>query len=409
MKKSKRRWIQVFSIIIILGVVISARLLSAGKNPAAAPGAPVPVRAQEPVLRNLEDSFTARGNLESANQVSLLPKVSGSVTAMYAEVGDAVKKGSLLAEIDREVYELDLKRAEAAYLSTSSTWERMDRLYQAGNATRQDWENARAANTAAEAQAAAARLRYSWTLVHSPAEGVVLRKHVNAGSLVAPEAGIPLYTIGSLEDLEVDVQLPEIYYPAFSGRPGGGSGPVPAEVDVPALTGSPAGASLPAVDGNPVSDLHPEVRATAESFPDIPLAVEIRSVSPWVDPQTRSFTVTCGIRPDEASRRFLRPGMLVSVVFVLDVRRDVLTLPESALTAGQWVWQAAGNSNGADQNPVGQAIRRARRMELEKPFTSSGYIVVPDSWAGELFITEGQHFLREGTALRVIESTGDDG
>ena len=367
MKKAKRRWLQAAVIAVIVAAVSAAWFFTSGKDASTPETPPVPVRVEEPVKRNLEEIFTAYGNLESANQVTVLPKVAGGVTAMYAEVGDVVTKKSLLAEIDREAYQLDLDRAQAAYNRTLSTWERINRLYQAGSATRQDWEDARAANAAAEAQAAGARLRYSWTLVHSPVEGVVLLKHVNVGSLVAPEAATPLYTLGSLENLNVEVQVPETYLPYFSSTEAGQL---------------------------------PEIRASSESFPGVPLAAQILSVAPWINPQTRSFTVTCRIQPDEQSRSFLRPGMLLSIVFVLDIRQEVLTLPESALTAGTLVWkvESSQGSRGA------QGRETARRLELKNPLSSAGFIVVPQDWAGGRYIVEGQHFLKDGTAVRVLES-----
>ncbi|RKX75386.1 MAG: hypothetical protein DRP60_08895 [Spirochaetes bacterium] len=361
MRTSKRRWLQAAVIAVIAAAVSAAWFFNSGKAAAALESPPVPVRVEEPVIRNLEEVFTAYGNLESANQVTVLPKVAGGVTAMYADVGDAVTRESLLAEIDREAYQLDLDRAQAAYDSASSTWERINRLYQSGSATRQDWEDARAANTAAEARAAGARLRFSWTLVHSPVEGVVLVKHVNTGSLVAPEAATPLYTLGSLENLNVEVQIPETYLPYFSNSGDG---------------------------------LIPEIRAYSESFSGVPLAAQILSVAPWINPQTRSFTVTCSIQPDNQSRSFLRPGMLLSLVFILDVHQEVLTLPESVLTAGMWVWKVESS----------QIKETARRLELKNPLSSAGFIVVPRDWAGGRYIVEGQHFLKNGTAVRVLES-----
>ncbi len=355
MRNGRRRFIQASFILLIIAIVILARFLTISGIGRAVPPPPTPVRVEKPVKRRLEETLSAYGNLKSANQVTLLPKVAGSITALFAEVGDAVEEGSLLAEIDREAYKFDLIRAEAVYVNAASTWERIDRLFTAGNSTRQNWEEARAAHTAAEAQSAAAKLRFDWTLVHSPVVGVVLVRHVNVGSLVAPDAGTPLYTVGSLDNLEVAVRLPAAYYPAFN-------------------TGDPA------------------VRAAADSFPDSPLEAQIRSVAPWIDPATRTFTVTCRILPDESARLFLLPGMLLYVEFVLDVRDEVLTLPESALGGGKWIWSV--DSEG-----------RARRLELEVPFLSSGYVVVPGEWEGGRFIVEGQHFLREGTELRILSGT----
>ncbi len=352
MNRIRRRIFQFSIIVLIIAAFLLARFLSSTSGDSSVSRIPIPVRMELPVSRVLEETFTAYGNVKSDNQVTILPKVSGAVTRLFAEVGDEVDIGSILAEIDREAYELDLKRADAAYASVSSTWERVDRLYSMGNSTRQNWEEARAAHLAAEAQSAAARLRYDWTLVPSPAKGVVLARHTNVGSLVSPDAGTPLYTVGSLENLEVELNLPESRYPALAS---GGS----------------------------------DLSVFAESFPEIPLEADIRSVAPWVDPLTRTFPLVCTILPSEESRDFLRPGMLLEVEFTLRQIAPVLTLPETALSSGGRIW-TVGSKN------------LARGVELPDVILRSGFLVIPDYLDGESFIVEGQHFLNEGSELQIL-------
>ncbi len=317
----------------------------------------VPVRAEQPVRRDVEEILEVHGNLESSNQVTILPKVSGSVTSLYANVGDTVKEGEILAEIDREAYRLEKERADIAFNSASSTWTRINRLYNSGSATRQNWEDARAAYLSAEAQASAAALRYGWTRVPSPTTGVVLMKHTAVGSLVSPEAGTPLYTIGSLETLEADLFIPEEYLAAFNGQT-------------------------------------PDVRIAPEAFPDLILDAEISTVAPWVDPVTRSFVVTCRIPPDEAARGGLRPGMLMTARFILSVRRNVLTLPSTALTSGKGFWFV--NSEG-----------KASYQALEGARIIGSYVLLPDSMEGRTCVTVGQHFLSEGTDVRILNREGE--
>ena len=358
MKKSSRRLIQGTVLLIIIGVAVGAWLLAGPGGTRESLTAPIPVRTVKPVRMDLEDSVAAWGNLQSFNQVSILPKVSGSVTQIFVDVGDEVEEGDILAEIDREAYRLDLNRSEAVRIPALSTWERMDRLYTAGNATRQDWENARASHLAAEAQSAGARLRYDWTRVPAPASGVVLIRHVTEGSLVSPEAGTPLFTIGSLNDLKLNVHLPEAVYPAFAG-------------DVP-----------------------PVVSLNAEAFPDIPVKGRIQSVAPWVDPATRTFTVTCRINPNAD---ILRPGMLMEARFTVNVRRNVPVVPVSALSRGESFWTV-------DEN--GRSLRR----ELNPIIISGDFVVVPDDWEQDQFIIEGQHFLNGGEDLNILSSkTGGGG
>lgn len=355
MKPTRRRLIQITVILVIAGSILLARFLKSSEEQNIEETLEIPVRVEMPVRRILEETFTAYGNVKSDNQVTVLPKVAGAVTRLVAEVGDKVATGDTLAEIDREAYELDLKRAQAAYASVASTWERVDRLYSQGNATRQNWEETRAAYLAAEAQSSAARLRYDWTLIPSPTNGVVLARHASVGSLVSPDAGTALYTVGSLDQLEVELHLPESRYPALS------SGDT-------------------------------ELRVFAESFPEVALNAEIRSVAPWVDPVTRSFSVVCTILPSDESMAFLRPGMLLSVSFILRLSDSALTLPESALSSGGRIWRVDSDMY-------------AGSIELSEKNLSSGYLVIPDEFEGEQFVIEGQHFLSEGARVSILAGT----
>ena len=351
MNRAGRLILLISTVILIAGAIVLVRFRRMEVSAENDGGTPRPVRTAVPRRFDLEETVEAWGNLKSADQVTILPKVSGSVTSLMVEVGDQVEAGQVVAEIDREAYRLDYQRAEASRSASASTWERFDRLYASGSAAEQDWENARAAYLAAEAQAATAALLYDWTLVSSPTDGVVLIRHVNTGSLVSPDAGTPVYTVGSLDDLELEVQLPENWYPAFAG-----------------------------------DDL-PDVRLTADAFPEMRVEGRIRSVAPWVDPGTRSFQVICAV---SLSEDWLRPGMLVSADFVVNRRQDALVLPSSALTAGRFLW-------GLDDDG------RAFRVELEHPRLIGDHLLIPDDLAGYAYVTEGQHFLKEGDLLHRLD------
>ena len=114
MNRTRRRILQMSAVVLILGSVGLAGILRAGRSGEDAGDAPRPVRTAAPRLMDLEETVGAWGNLKSADQVTILPKVSGSVTALMVEVGEEVEAGQVLAEIDREAYRLDYERAEAA-------------------------------------------------------------------------------------------------------------------------------------------------------------------------------------------------------------------------------------------------------------------------------------------------------
>jgi len=75
----------------------------------------VAVEVENPTTGELTNDTTYIGTVEPQQQVYVTPKVSGTVTAAYFEVGDTVKEGDVLFKIDDEAAQLQMKSAEASY------------------------------------------------------------------------------------------------------------------------------------------------------------------------------------------------------------------------------------------------------------------------------------------------------
>ncbi len=75
----------------------------------------VSVEAENPTFGELSSDTTYIGTVEPQEQVSVYPMVSGTVTAVYYEVGDEVQAGDVLFTIDDEAYQLQMESAQAAY------------------------------------------------------------------------------------------------------------------------------------------------------------------------------------------------------------------------------------------------------------------------------------------------------
>ena len=349
MKTSSRVFLQILVLLAILAPVGGFWWFRQHQNPQAQEALPKPVRVVIPQRGDLERWVKASGILASENQVTLVPKVSGSVESLLVKVGDAVGIGMPVADIEREAYALDLRRAQAAQTQAASTWERIDRLYKTGNATRQDWEDARAARDATDAQASSAQMRYDWSRLTSPIDGVVLVRHVNEGALVAPEARTPVYTLGSLDALEVTLNIPSGRYEEFS-------------------QGVEA------------------VRLIPASSPSIVLEAQVNTISPWVNPKTRSFEVVCSFANSDD---LLRPGMLMDAQITLSTEYGVLMVEEEVLVNGNALWVVREG--------------RAQKIVLDEVEIHQGALKLPDSFDQLQVVVEGQHFLREGEEVSILE------
>lgn len=325
----------------ILIFVTSFRKEAERKEPA------LPVQIVKAKRGDLVKSITVSGFIESDQMVTLLPRISGTLNDIYLEMGDAVEKDQVVALIDSEPYMLAYNQARAAYLAAESTFNRISSLYASKSVSQQNYDETKANFDALQASFELAELNLSYTKLKSPVSGVVLEKHVSKGSMVAP--GVPVLTIGDLSDLRVKCGIPEIHYAYFSN----GKSAVEVHIRVPAMN-------------NHIYRGH------------------ISNVAPYISSGSRNFSVLCQIEDEEET---LRPGMFAYVDFVMEKRENVYSLPYEIL-AGDKLWYL-----DEEEKP---------RFIIFKPdFGNEDAFLLPEEYADRQFISRGQHFLKEGQAVRV--------
>ena len=103
--------------LIAMGIImtLSMSTVACGKKEEKTEISKVAVEVENPTTGELTNDTTYIGTVEPQQQVYVTPKVSGTVTAAYVEVGDTVKEGDVLFKIDDEAAQLQMKSAEASY------------------------------------------------------------------------------------------------------------------------------------------------------------------------------------------------------------------------------------------------------------------------------------------------------
>lgn len=96
-------------------VTLSMSTVACGKKEEKTQTSTVAVEVENPTTGELTNDTTYIGTVEPQQQVYVIPKVSGTVTATYFEVGDTVKEGDVLFKIDDEAAQLQMASAEASY------------------------------------------------------------------------------------------------------------------------------------------------------------------------------------------------------------------------------------------------------------------------------------------------------
>ena len=240
----------VLPVLLLLGAFYGSRRLVASRPEAMRQPAQdrvMPVEVVLPVRTNHTVMVEAMGHVVPASGVDVRAQVGGRVTTLHAdfEVGGRIPADAVLASIEREDYEAALIEAESAYaqsvLAEAMELQRQaiakEELQQEGVvlpdgpgrsiAMREPQvEAARRSRAAAAAAVERARRNLARTDISVPFDAVVLRKSVDAGSVLAPQA--VLGEVAALDRFHVEAVLPQKSFqwlPAvdaegrFAGRP----------------------------------------------------------------------------------------------------------------------------------------------------------------------------------------------
>jgi RND family efflux transporter MFP subunit len=170
---------------------------------------------------DVEDVVAAVGSVDANRDVMVSSETAGRVTAVLVEVGDAVKKGQTLVQVDAELKEVGVQQARAGLLAAKTNmekakkdFERTEKLYATGDVADVELEGYRLAYHAAEAQyqsaVAGARLaerQLSDTRIASPIAGQVASRPVEVGEMVGP--GKEVANIIDISTMKVRLSIPE--------------------------------------------------------------------------------------------------------------------------------------------------------------------------------------------------------
>ena len=215
--KNKKLWI---AIAVVIALIIAYNLLSGGKKEEK-----VSFDTAKVETGNIQTSITATGTIEPVTSVTVGTQVSGIVSHLYVDYNSVVKKGQVIAELDRTnlISELNAQKASLASAQSSlnyqqSNFERYKTLFEKGLVSADEFESARLQYEQSKQQVAQSResvqraqTNLGYATITSPIDGVVLSKAVEEGQTVAASFNTPeLFTIAQdLTNMRVIADIDE--------------------------------------------------------------------------------------------------------------------------------------------------------------------------------------------------------
>lgn len=368
--KMRNKGIFLIFVMIISVLLFSCQGNKSGTQSASSVETLFPVSVDKVEKREIEKTLSFVGNLEPAEKATIVPDISGKLWKIYVDVGERVKKGQVLAELDHRHIDLQLEQAKAGFEVAKANLEdaktnylRMEKLYKENAISSQQFEKVKLAYEAAQsqfqqAQAALNLAQYQRdvSIMKAPFDGVIVERLAEEGDVINPMMG----SFGSRGGVLVLMNFSKI------------------KVDLD-------------VSEKDISQVKKGQKAYLEisSYPGRRFTGEVTIVNLAADALAKTFKVRTEFdNPD----LLLKPGTFGTVTIVTVSKKDVLAIKKEGLVE-DFVFVVEDGI--AHKRKVKTGIENSTHIEIIEGLRE-----------GELYVVEGVLGLKDGAKLKIIEGGG---
>jgi len=369
--------IAILTVVVIAGYVARDRLVvnktadaadstAVGDSTAVASGAekekdkedgeketpPVPVEVAQVGLREISSYYLTTATLEPERKVDILAKIANEVADIAVEEGDVVRKGQLLCRLNDNEQKVALDGAEINRGRRKADYDRIESMYKQNLISETEFLETKYQYELAVNAYEAASVRYEYTRIRAPFDGVITERLVDEGENVA--IGTRLFVVADTDPLRLSMYLPE--------------------------------AELKSIRVGQVVYIVPDAN------PDMRITGEVVRVAPEVDQRTGTVKVTAETRGGGI------PGSFVRVRVVTDTRPSTLTLPRRGVVA-----------DAGDRFVFVAEADTVRKVEVVVGYEDEGYAEILEGLQeGDSVVVAGAGGVRTGTRIKIIARPGED-
>lgn len=248
----------------------------------------VSVSSSEVEAQQWASTLNAVGSLVAVRGADLTAEMDGTVTSIDFESGQAVSEGDQLLSLESVAERSELARLKAQAKLAEIEVERRAALFKRGTISKSEYDTAIAETEVAKAAADAQQGRVNLKTLRAPFAGELGIRRVSVGQYL--RAGDAIVTLQALDPIELDFSLPEKQLGKV--QPGD------------------------------------TVTIVVDALGNRQFTGEVIAVEPKIDPATRNFDLRARLSNPE---KLLKPGLYAKVSVDLNVPRDVLVLPRTAI------------------------------------------------------------------------------
>ena len=303
------------------------------------------VSVEQVYVREVPQDAVYTSTVQAYVKNNIAPQMAGRITKINAEIGDFVKEGQVLAEIDKA----QLLQAQLQLQNQEVELQRLKSLYEAGGLSQSDFDAIQMQYNVLKTQV---ENLVENTTLRSPINGVVTARNYDVGDMYA--MSMPLFTVEQIVPVKLLVGISETDYSKVK-------------------------------KGD-------SVEVVADAIPGKTFYGKISRIYPTVDPSTRTFTVEVKI---ENNYKTLRPGMFVRAKVNFGSNNNVV-IPDVAVVKQQGSGERFVYVLNPDNTVTYRKVVLGRRMGAE-------YEVLEGLQDGDKVVVGGQIRLKDGIKVIVNE------
>jgi len=301
--------------------------------------------------------------IQPIQEVVVNSKTPGKVEEVNFDIGDQVSKDSILFVMDKkdiknqlESLQSQLVSATASFDFVKENFENMKILYSEGAVSKQqyeqmktDYEQTKASKDSLEIQIKNTYETLEDLEVRSPIDGIVAARNIEAGEIAG--TGLSPFTILNIDTVYIDVNVPETL-----------------------------------INGIQVNK---EVEVKIEAVQEAHFKGIISRISPISDKITHTYPVRVEISNQEQR---IKPGMFAEVIFELEKKEAVVTVPKKALVKLGEQWHAfIVKENIACQVPIQIGLDNGMVVEVKEGLKE-----------GQQLIIKGKEYVKDGELVEIV-------
>lgn len=315
---------------------------------------PVPVEVARPWRGDIFASYTATATITSDSDALAIARVPGEVVELFAEEGDRVEAGQLLAQLDGRRLRLEMLAARANLEQAQKEYARNEDLHARGLISAATFDNLKFDLEALQASYDLKMLDYNYSQIRAPIAGIVSAREIKPGESL--EKNQVAFRITDTKELLAELQIPQSELSKFSA-------------------------------GNRAMVEVAAVRDTR--FP-----ATIRRISPTIDVRNGTFRATMRIGNESGE---LAPGMFGTFTIDYEKHANALLIPAAAVIDED-------DSTTVYVVANGEVVRRAVEVGIE----SAGQVeILGGVHEGEEIVVVGQSGLRDGSKVLASNKNTD--